>query len=82
MDVQGWIQTASTILAMIVAIGTIKGRSNETVEAFAVLKADISYIKKKLDNLDGTDVDIAELKVRVKRLESRVDNLEQFHVKA
>ena len=81
-SLQGWIQTGSVILTMIVALGTIRGRNNESVETLATIKADISHIKQKVDSLDGTEVSIADLQGRVKRLERRVDKLEQYHVKA
>ena len=47
------IQTISLVLAIFVALGTLRGRGDDKATVLAVMQTDIKYIKEKIESVDG-----------------------------
>ena len=68
------LQTASVVLAMAVAAGTIRGRSNDRTVTLTKMQVDIEYIKEHLDIVDKHTARISELEACCKTLSKRLDD--------
>ncbi len=68
------LQTASVILAMAVAAGTIRGRSNERTAALTKMQVDIEYIKQRIDGVDKQAGKLVELEACCKTINKRLDD--------
>lgn len=68
------LQTASVVLAMAVAAGTIRGRGNDRTAALTKMQVDIEYIKQRIDGIDRQAAKIAELEVCCRTLNKRLDD--------
>ena len=52
-EVKDLLQTASVIIAMLAAAGTIRGRDSDKTAALAKMQADIEYIKARVSGYDA-----------------------------
>lgn len=68
------LQTASVVLAMAVAAGTIRRRGNDRTAELTKTQVDIDYIKQRLDSFDKQTAKIAELEACCKTLNKRLDD--------
>lgn len=68
------LQTASVVLAMAVAAGTIRGRGNDRTATLTKMQVDIEYIKQRIDAADRQTAKIAELEACCKTLSNRLDD--------
>lgn len=68
------LQTASVVLAMAVAVGTIRGRGSDRTASLTKMQVDIEYIKQRIDGFDKQATRIAELETCCKTLSKRLDD--------
>jgi tryptophanase len=68
------LQTASVVLAMAVAAGTIRGRGNERTAVLTKMQVDIEYIKQRIDGVDKQASKLVELEACCKTLNKRLDD--------
>jgi tryptophanase len=68
------LQTASVVLAMAVAAGTIRGRGNERTAVLTKMQVDIEYIKQRIDGVDKQAGKLVELEACCKTLNKRLDD--------
>ena len=68
------LQTASVVLAMAVAAGTIRRRGSDRTAELTKMQVDIEYIKQRLDNFDKQCTRITELEACCKTLNKRLDD--------
>jgi hypothetical protein len=72
------LQAVSVILAMTVAAGTIRGRSNDKIAVLTKMQVDIEYIKQRIDGFDEHSGKLVELDGCCKQLHKRMDDHLQF----
>lgn len=70
------IQTASVLLAALVAMGTIKRRHADDVAELAVMKKDIEYIKSRVDDISGVRERLTAVESSAEQAHLRIDRLE------
>ena len=68
------LQTASVVLAMAVAAGTIRARGNERTAVLTKMQVDIDYIKQRVDGYEKQAGRLSELETCCKTLEKRLDD--------
>lgn len=68
------LQAASVVLAMAVAIGTIRGRGSDKTAVLTKMQVDIEYIKQRIDGVDRQAGKIVELEACCKTLNKRLDD--------
>jgi len=68
------LQTASVVLAMAVAAGTIRGRGNEKTVSLTKMQMDIEYIKQRVEGFDRQSDRISDLEACCKTLTKRLDD--------
>ena len=68
------LQTASIVLAVVVAMGTIRGRDNDRTAALTKMQVDIDYIKQRLDAFDRQLVKNADMEAVCKAMNKRMDD--------
>ena len=70
------LQTASIILAIIVAAGTLKGRGDDKTKDLTEIKVDLKYIKELVGKIPNQTTEIALLRRDIdsigKRLEAHI----------
>lgn len=67
------LQTTSIILAIIVALGTIKGRGDDKTKDLTEIKVDLKYIKDLVGNIPTQNVEIAMLRKDVDTMAKRLE---------
>ena len=67
------LQTTSIILAIIVALGTIKGRGDDKTKDLTEIKVDLKYIKDLVGNIPSQNVEIAMLRKDVDAMSKRLE---------
>lgn len=68
------LQTASVVIAMIVAVGTIRGRGDDKTSALTKMQVDIEYIKKTVDCIPQQSTQITALDSSCKSAHKRLDD--------
>ncbi len=68
------LQTASVVLAMAVAVGTIRGRGSDRTAVLTKMQVDIEYIKQRIDGVDRQAGKIVELEACCKTMNKRIDD--------
>lgn len=68
------LQTASVILAVLVAAGTIKGRSDDKASVLTGMQKDIEYIKRNTDCIPAQTSKLVELEASCKSAHKRLDD--------
>ena len=71
------LQTVSIIAAILVAIGTIRSRSNQRVEELAEMRADLRYIKAKVDDLPRISERVTIVERDTARAHERIDDIKR-----
>lgn len=71
------LQTVSIIAAILVAIGTLRSRSNERVEELAEMRADLRYIKAKVDDMPLMRERLTVVEHEASRAHERIDDLKK-----
>ncbi len=69
-----FLQTASVVLAMAVAAGTIRRRGSDRTAELTKMQVDIDYIKQRLDSFDKQAARITELEACCKTISKRLDD--------
>jgi len=70
------LQTASVVLAVVVAMGTIRGRDNDRASTITKMQVDIEYLKRQIDGFDKQMEKISEQEACCKTISKRlVDHL-------
>lgn len=69
------LQTLSVIAAIVVAVGTIKGRNDSSVEELAQMKADLRYIKERVDDLPDLRDRLIVVEQKSTRAHERIDDI-------
>ena len=72
-DVLALLQTASILLGIVVAAGTIRGRENDKTANLAEMRSDIKYIKEKVDGMKDIPDRIARVEESTKSAHKRLD---------
>ena len=67
------LQTASIILAIIVAAGTLKGRGDDKTKDLTEIKVDLKYIKELVGNIPTQNMEIAMLRKDVDTMTKRLE---------
>lgn len=73
MDV---IQTASILLGLVVAYGTIRRRHADDGAELAVMKKDIEYIKARVDDIGGMRDRLTAAEASTSQAHKRIDRIE------
>lgn len=68
------LQTASIVLAVVVAMGTIRSRENDRTSAATKMQVDIEYIKRQIDGFDKQTEKISEQEACCKTISKRLDD--------
>lgn len=68
------VQTASIIIAMIVALGTIRARNDDKNGALIKMQSDIDYIKKTVDCIPSQSKDLAILNQNYQNMSKRLED--------
>jgi hypothetical protein len=68
------LETASIILAMTVAAGTIRGRGNDRTAVLTKMQVDIEYIKQRIDGVDKQAGKLVELEACCRTMNKRLDD--------
>lgn len=71
------LQTVSIVAAILVAVGTIRGRANERVEEMAEMRADLRYIKAKVEDMPSMRERLSVIERDVSHAHERIDNVEK-----
>ncbi len=76
------LQTASVVLAMAVAVGTIRGRGDDKTVMLTEMRKDIDYIKRTVDCIPAQTKTLIELEASCKSAHKRLDeHLILYHKK-
>lgn len=76
------LQTASVIVAMVMAMGTIRGRKDDQVVQMANIQKDIEFIKERISGHDGLRDQSRTAEQSAKSAHKRLDDhLRQEHHK-
>lgn len=67
------VQTISVLLAIWVALGTIRGRHTQDVADLTEMKVDIKYIKQQVSEMDGLQQRVALVEQSAKSAHRRLD---------
>lgn len=73
------LQTVSVIAAILVAVGTIRGRKNDEVSTLTEMRVDIKYIKEKINDVDEIRERLTTVEQSAKSAHRRLD--EHLNVK-
>lgn len=73
-DILSLLQTASVVLAILVAFGTVKGRSDTKVIDMTVIKTNLEYIKKAVECIPGQTLQINNIQKDVEALTKRFED--------
>ncbi len=68
------LQTLSVIAALIVAVGTIRGRGDDKTAAMTEMRVDIKYIKEKVNGFDGLKIDTSKALQSASSAHKRLDD--------
>lgn len=68
------LQTASVVLAMVVAVGTIRGRGDDKTIMLTEMRKDIDYIKRTVDCIPAQTKTLVELEASCKSAHKRLDD--------
>lgn len=71
------LQTVSIITAILVAIGTIRSRSNQRVEELAEMRADLRYIKAKVEDMPQLRERLTVVERDTARAHERIDDIKR-----
>ena len=71
------LQTVSIITAILVAVGTIRGRSNQRIEELAEMRADLRYIKAKVEDMPQMRERLTVIEHETTRAHERIDSVER-----
>jgi len=72
-DILGLLQTASIILTMLVAMGTLRGRKDDQVVNLTEMKSDIKYIKGQVEGLSDLPDRVTRVEESAKSAHKRLD---------
>jgi hypothetical protein len=67
------LQTASIILAIIVAAGTLKGRGEDKTKDLTEIKVDLKYIKEQVEKIPDQSLEIAMLRKDIDGIGRRLE---------
>lgn len=67
------LQTVSVIAAILVAVGTMRGRKDDEVETLTEMRMDIKYIKAQVDDLSPLRNEMVEVRQIAKSAHKRLD---------
>jgi len=73
-EVLSVIQTLSLILAIVVAVGTLRGRGDEKTVALTTMQVDIKYIKEKIEGVEDIRDVATDAKASAKSAHKRLDD--------
>lgn len=68
------LQTLSVVAALIVAVGTIRGRGDNKTAAMTEMRIDIKYIKEKVAGYDSLKVETAKALQSASSAHKRIDD--------
>lgn len=71
------LQTVSIIAAILVAIGTLRSRSNQRVEELAEMRADLRYIKAKVEDVPHMRERLTVVEHETARAHERIDEVKK-----
>ncbi len=72
-EIMSLIQTASVILAILVAVGTLRNRGDDKTTALVTMQMDIKYIKERIDGVDSLRDRITACESCAKSAHNRLD---------
>lgn len=75
------LQTVSVVLAMAVAVGTIRGRGDDKTVMLTEMRKDIDYIKRTVDCVPAQTKTLIELEASCKSAHKRLDEHLVIHHK-
>lgn len=67
------VQTISVLLAIWVALGTVRGRRTQDVADLTEMKVDIKYIKQTVSEMDGLQQRVTLVEQSAKNAHRRLD---------
>ena len=67
------IQTASLLLGIIVAVGTLRSRGDDKTVALTTMQVDIKYIKEKIEGVEDIRDVATDAKASAKSAHKRLD---------
>ena len=68
------LQTVSIITAILVGVGTIRSRNQSQIEELAEMRADLRYIKSKVDDMPTLRERLTVVEREVVRAHERIDD--------
>lgn len=71
------LQTVSIITAILVALGTLRSRSSQRIEELAEMRADLRYIKAKVEDMPQMRERLTVLEHETLRAHERIDVVEK-----
>ncbi len=72
-DVLAMIQTASLVLGILVAIGTLRGRGDSKAAELAEIKTNVLHIKDKIDRMEAIPERVTAVEESAKQAHKRLD---------
>lgn len=67
------IQTASLLLGIVLAVGTIRGRGDDRTVALTTMQVDIKYIKEKIESVEDIRDVATDARASAKSAHKRLD---------
>ena len=67
------IQTASLLLGIVLAVGTIRSRGDDKTVALTTMQVDIKYIKEKIESVEDIRDVATDAKASAKSAHKRLD---------
>ena len=69
------LQTVSIIAAILVAVGTLRSRSSQRIEELAEMRADLRYIKAKVEDMPQMRERLTIVEHETTRAHERIDDI-------
>lgn len=67
------LQTGSVLLAILVAVGTLRGRESDKTAELTEMRVDIKYIKERIDGMDRLREGLSAVEASTRSAHKRLD---------
>lgn len=74
------VQTISIVLAILVSLGTIRGRQRDEASTLMTILVKLEYIQTKVDKIDGLESRIVVVEQSAKSAHKRIDEYIETHM--